>query len=293
MSPGVRRAVAAPLRKRCRFVMTVVAWIERDTRLAIVTAAALARFITVAAASWGGPLRKIGGKCQVATVGSHVLAIGYAVFIACSTLLPSGTDLWFFVFRVGKLAPPRVVGNLVLVSAFLGGLVLAGVAWRRRYLWMSRLSLPLAAYAIVCGGALGMLVLIGQPPWYLRRLGLGELWQVVAEFDVRHAIFYFGFTVVAAIAWRRRVSLPVLGLLLFAFGFCLELAQELVPTRYFRTKDLASNGLGITLGLCWVYLYDSLVGVRGTGLSRMARYRRRRTLARRDGVHAAVQPRRS
>ena len=38
------------------------------------------------------------------TASLHALAIGYAVFIACSTLLPSGTDLWFFVFDVGKLA---------------------------------------------------------------------------------------------------------------------------------------------------------------------------------------------
>ena len=53
-------------------------------------------------------------------------------------------------------------------------------------------------------------------------------------------IFYFGFAVVAAIAWRRRVSLPLLGLLLMAFGFWLELAQELVPTRNFRIADLPS-----------------------------------------------------
>ena len=249
--------------------------------------------LIVAAASWGGSLRKLDGKCQVATAGSHALAIGYAVFIACSTLLPSGTDLWFFVFDVGKLATPWIIGKLVAVSALVGGLALTGLGWRRRHVWMSRLSLPLVAYLILCGIGLAMLVLMGQPGRYLGRVGLGEVRHIAAEFDVRHMIFYFGFAVVAAIAWRGRISLPVLGLLLMAFGFCLELMQEFVPTRNFRIKDLVSNGLGISLGLCWVYLYDSLVGVRGTGLSRLAAHRRRRALARRDDAHAAVQPRRS
>lgn len=221
-----------------------------------------------------------------------VLAVGYAGFIACSTLLPSGTDLGFVVFDVGKLAPPRIVGNLVVASAFLGGLVLAGLAWRRRYLWTSRLSLPLVAYTIVCGTALAMLVLIGQPPWYLRRVGLDELRHIAADYDVRHMIFYFGFAVVTATAWRRRVSLWVIGLLLMAYGYGLELLQEFVPGRHFRIKDLASNGLGILAGLCWVYLYDSLLGAEGTGLSRLAARHRRRALAR-DDVDAAVQPRRS
>jgi hypothetical protein len=223
----------------------------------------------------------------------HALAIGYAVFIACSTLLPSGTDLWFFVFDVGKLATPWIIGKLVMVTALGGGVALAGLGWRRRHVWMSRLSLPLIAYLILCGIGLAMLVLMGRPGRYLRGVGLGELRHIATEFDVRHMIFYFGFAVVAAIAWRRRISLPLLGLLLMAFGFWLELAQELVPTRNFRIKDLVSNGLGILGGLCWVYLYDSLVGVRGTVLSRRAGSRRRRTRARRHDAHAAVQPRRS
>ena len=230
---------------------------------------------------------------QVATAGRHLVAIGYAVFIACSTALPAGIDLWFLVFDAEQLVTPRFVGKLVVVSAFVGGLALAVLAWRRRYLWMSRLSLPLVGYMIVCGIGLAMLVVSSQAPHTLARFGLGELRGIVDEFDVRHIISYFGFAVVAAI-WRGRVGLPVLGVLLMAYGYCLELAQELVPTRNFRIKDLVSNGLGILLGLCWVYLYDSMFGAQGTGLSRLARCRRlRRALVRRSAMRAGMQPRRS
>jgi hypothetical protein len=219
----------------------------------------------------------------------HALAIGYAVFIVCSTLLPSGTDLWFFVFDVSKLATPWIISKFVLVTALVGGVALAGLAWRRRHVWMSRLSLPLIAYLILCGIGLAMLVLMGQPGRYLRAVGLRELRHIATEFDVRHMIFYFGFAVVAAIAWRGRVSLPMLGMLLMGYGFGLELMQEFVPTRNFRIKDLISNGLGVLLGLCWVYLYDSLFGAKGTSLSRPPR--RRRALARRSGTRVGMQPR--
>ena len=39
-----------------------------------------------------------------------------------------------------------------------------------------------------------------------------------------------------------------------------KMAEELVPTLDFRYKDLVSSGLGTLLGMCWVYLYDSLLG---------------------------------
>jgi hypothetical protein len=231
---------------------------------------------------------------QVASAGWHLVAIGYAVFVACSTALPTGTNLWFLVFDVEQLVTPRFVGKLVVVSAFVGGLSLAVLTWRRRQIWMSRLSWPLVGYIIVCGVGLATLVLISQPPRYLARVGLGELRGIAVDLDVRHMISYFGFAVIVAIAWRGRVSLPVLGVLLMAYGYCLELVQEFVPSRNFRIKDLVSNGLGILLGLCWVYLYDSLFGAQGTGLSRLARRRRRRrALARRSGMRAGMQPRRS
>jgi hypothetical protein len=225
---------------------------------------------------------------RVTAAGWHVVAIGCALFVAYSTALPAGIDLWLPVVDVPRLVTPRFVSRLVIVGALIGGLMLAALAWRRRHVWMLRLSVPLVACVIACGIGLALLVLISQPHRYLARFGLGELRDIAGEFDVRHMISYFGFAVVAAIPWRERVSLPILGVLLMAYGFCLELVQEFVPTRNFRINDLVSNGLGILLGLCWVYLYDSLFGAKGTSLSRTAR---RRALATPSDTRAGMQPR--
>jgi hypothetical protein len=229
---------------------------------------------------------------EVATAGRHVLATGYALLVACATLLPPGTDLWLFVFDPDRLES-RFVGRSVMLAALIGGLTLAVLAWRRRHLWMSRLSLPLVGYVAVCGIGLALLVLVSQPPRYLGRVGLGALRDFALDFNARHIVFYFGFALVAAFAWRRRLSLPFIGMLLMAFGFCLELTQKLMPDRTFRITDLLSNGLGVLLGMCWVYLYDSLLGIGGTGLSRLGGVRRRGRLGRQSRARAAVQSRQS
>jgi hypothetical protein len=226
---------------------------------------------------------------QVAAAGRHGLAIGYALVVACATLLPPGADLWLFVFDPDKLES-RFVGRSVLLGALAGGLMLAVLAWRRRHLWLSRLSLPLVGYIAVCAAGLALLVLVSQPPRYLGRVGLGALRDFALDFNARHIVFYFGFAVVAAVGWRGRISLPLIGLLLMAFGYSLELMQRLVPGRTFRINDMLSNGLGILLGLCWVYLYDSLLGIRGTRLSHLGRFRRR-VPAGQSRARAAVQPR--
>jgi hypothetical protein len=229
---------------------------------------------------------------KVPTAGAHLLALGYALVVACATLLAPGTDLWLFVFDPDRLES-RLVGRSVVLAAFVGGLTLAVLAWRRRQLWMLRLSLPLVGYMAVCGIGLALLVLVSQPPRYLGRVGLGALRDFALDFNARHIVFYFGFAVVAALAWRKRLSLPLIGVLLMAFGYCLELTQKLVPDRTFRITDLLSNALGILLGLCWVYLYDSLLGSRGTRLSQLSRLRPRRGAGRQSRAGAAVQPRRS
>jgi len=205
-----------------------------------------------------------------------VLALGYAVLVACFTVLPSRVNRALFRIDIDGLVNPQVVGRLAIVGALVAAAMLAALAWRRRRVWIARLSWPLLGGLALCLIGLGVLVLISQPPWYLARHGLGDVAWVPGDFDARHSIFYAGFAVVVALAWRDRASLAVLGLLLMAYGFVLEAAQVLTPTRTFLIKDLVSNGVGILLGLGWVYLYDSLFGEKRSALSRPGRASRRR-----------------
>ena len=205
-----------------------------------------------------------------------MLAIGYAVLVACFTVLPSRVNRALFRIDIDGLVNPQVVGRLAIVGALVAAAMLAALAWRRRRVWIARLSWPLVGWLALCLIGLGALVLISQPPWYLARHGLGDIAWVPKDFDARHSIFYAGFAVVVALAWRDRASLAVLGLLLMAYGFVLEAAQVLTPTRTFLIKDLVSNGVGILLGLGWVYLYDSLFGEERSALSRPGRASRRR-----------------
>jgi hypothetical protein len=236
-------------------------------------------------------LRRFERWHRIATAGWRALAIAYVALIACFTVLPSRVTRSMFVIDIDALVNPRLVGRVAIVGALVAGAMLAVTAWRRRRIWTARLSSPLLGWLVLGLIGVALLVVISQPPWYLTRRGLGEIVWITGDLDARHSIFYAGFAIVAALAWRDRVSLPVLGGVLMAYGFALEVAQHFVPTRTFLIKDLVSNGVGILLGLGWMHLYDSLFGEEGTRLSRPSRGRRRNRRALGRGAHASVQPR--
>jgi VanZ family protein len=206
------------------------------------------------------------------------------------TVLPRRINTGLLPIDVDELINPRSVARAAMVGAGAAGVMLIFMAWRHRHDWRSRLSWPLIAWLLVCLGGLAMLVVLSQPPWFLRRHGLVRIADFAADFDMRHMVAYVGLAVVAALAWRDRLSLPVIGLLLIAYGFVLEFAQEFVPTRNFRIKDLVSNALGVSLGLSWVYLYDLLKGAKQRATSSGTRRRERRREVGRGG--ASAQPRR-
>jgi hypothetical protein len=242
------------------------------------------------AASREGNLAKSNGLKQVAIAGCQAIAIGYAALVACFTMLPSRVDSELFVIDVNELMNPRIIARLALVGGLSVGLMLAVAAWRRRHVWQPRVSWPLLGWLAFCLIGLAWLVLISQRPRFLARHGLGMLASNSGDFDTDHMVFYVGFAVVAAVAWRDRMSLPALGVVLMTYGCLLELGQLFVPTRTFLVKDMVSNGLGIVLGLSWIYLYDSLFGTAGTRLSRLDG-RRYQGQAGGRSTRASVQPR--
>lgn len=221
-------------------------------------AAALARPFAATAASREDKLRKSDGWHEVATAYWRMLAIGYAVLAACFTLLPLKIVVALFSIDLHQLMSPRTLGKPVAIGAVAVGIMLVLVAWKLRHNWRFRASWPVIGWLPLCLFGLAMLVLLGQPPRRLARYGLAWFAGYSNDVDAGHLVAYLGFAVVAAFAWRDRLRLPIIGVLVMGYGFALELAQELVPTRSFRIMDLVSNGLGICLGLSWVYLYDLL-----------------------------------
>jgi VanZ like family len=219
-----------------------------------------------AAAPREGELRRSDRWQEGTTIGWRGFAIGYAALLAWFTVLPSQVNRALLPVDVDRLVDPWTVARSVLIGAAVAAILLSWLGWRHRRAWRSRLSWPVRGWLAACLCGLALLVLLGQPPRYLDRAGLGWFQGFADDFDVRHVIAYFGFAIVVATAWRGRVGLPGTGVLLAAYGLVLELAQELVPTRNFRIKDLVSNGLGILLGLSWVWLYDLVGRPRETGL---------------------------
>lgn len=215
-------------------------------------------------------LRKSDEWHEVATASWRMLAVGYAVVAAWFTVLPWEISMAPLSIDVDQLIATRTIARAAMIVAAAAAVMLALMAWRHRRNWRSRLSWPVGAWLGVCLGGLGLMVLLGRLPGLFERHGLAWFADLSQDFDVLHVRAYVGFALVVALAWRDRLSLPMIGLLLVAYSLVLELAQEFAPTRGFGIKDLVSNSLGISIGLSWIYLYDLLLDskvrlTRGTG----------------------------
>jgi len=189
--------------------------------------------------------------------------------VAILSLLPAGP-----MNRV-RLFADQTVDFQVLFS-YVAAVVLCAclIASASRVRAILRFSWPLfgvvASYAVI----MGLLV--------LKALGYGldgapaRIDAASASLNVHHAVIYAAFAVVAAIAWRDRIALPILGLILVAFGAVLELWQTSVPGRTSGLADVVSNGIGVALGLAGVGVMNALPGRRAPGAT-TSRRRWRRT----------------
>jgi len=71
-----------------------------------------------------------------------------------------------------------------------------------------------------------------------------KLWDKAA-----HTLAFAALTLLCAIAYRQRVGLVRISLLLFTFGLTIEMVQYLLPYRQFSLLDMLANGLGILVAL--------------------------------------------
>jgi VanZ family protein len=83
-----------------------------------------------------------------------------------------------------------------------------------------------------------------------------RLWDKAA-----HALAFAALMLLCAFAYRRRLSLSRIALLLFLFGVAIEIVQFLLPYRQFSLLDMLANSLGILVALPLVLPLEKLLRI--------------------------------
>jgi hypothetical protein len=205
--------------------------------------------------------------------GLRGLSVVVAGIVALVTLLPSGTERRFSLLGEGRALGDELNGVLVfaIVGVVLVVLIVAG--WKSRLAWRLKMSWPLFLAGAVYLIGLTMLVSATLRQKVLGLFSTSPSW--LEGLDAEHAVVYAAFTIIVVMAWRGKVAVLWLALGLFAYGYVLELGQELVPGRDYRLGDVAANGLGIAVGLIGILLFDLRAGRRRGGAAHVTPARRR------------------
>ncbi len=219
----------------------------------------------------------------------RALSVIAVVLVAVLTLIPRRTERQFTILAEGRMLGHELSDALVFVVIGMAGLAVIGLVWKSRLAARLRMSWPFFVVGVLY--LLGLTALASSAVrgivFGLVSTGMGSwLHRVSAELDAEHAIAYAGLAIIFALAWREKAGVPWLALGLFAFGAALELLQAFAPQREPRLGDLASNGLGIMVGLAGVFLFDLVAdarnrdAVRVDGAVRTYGQRRRRRSSR-------------
>lgn len=192
----------------------------------------------------------------------------YGVMVAILSLLPNSS-----VRQVRGLADQTI--DFFAVFAYLAAVVLAAciVVSASKARMLLRFSWPLFAAAVGYAIIMGMLIL--QVAGYsVTRHGAAWLDDLSVWLNVHHAVVYALFAVIAAVGWRDRMPLPLIGAILIGWGALLELLQESVPGRESGMPDVFSNAIGVLVGLLGVRVMGTLRGrggLRELGAGRLPR----------------------
>jgi VanZ family protein len=222
--------------------------------------------------------RREGGDALLS--GLRVLSVVVAGVIAVVTLLPNPSSNTAALLEEGRAIGDELNGVLVfaIVGAMVAALVVA--AWKSRIAWRLKVSWPLflvgalylAGFAMLASATLRrtVLALFSTSPAWLDRLS--------TFLDGGHAVAYAAFMVIVVMAWREKVGTLWLALMLFAYGYALELGQDLVPAREYHFSDVVANSLGIAIGLIGVRLFDLRAAMRNGRTLHVATSARRRSV---------------
>ena len=209
--------------------------------------------------------------------GRRALSAAAAVLVAVATLLPGDTSR--------ALIEGRQIGdelNDVLTFVVIGLSVLAaiGVLWKSRLAKRLKMSWPLFAVGILYLLAFATLASSTVRVAVLRLVSTTDMgvWvrRVTNQLDAEHVVAYAALMIVVVLGWRQKIALWWLALGVFAYGFVLELLQQLVPGRAYGWDDLIANALGIALGVTGIALFDLLFDARKLPAVEVHGERRRR-----------------
>ena len=195
--------------------------------------------------------------------GRRALSVAALGLVAVATLLPGDTSR-----QVGELVQRRELGDelnnlLTLLVVGLMALAAIGGIWKSRLAKRLKMSWPLFGLCLLYLFGLATLASSTVRAAVLRLISLTDtgilVRRVTNQLDAEHVVAYVALTILIVLAWRKKIALWWLAVGLFAYGFVLELLQQLVPGREFGRGDLMANALGIAIGVIGVALLDLLV----------------------------------
>jgi VanZ family protein len=198
----------------------------------------------------------------------RVLSVVVAVIVAAVTLVPNPDANMAALLGGGRAIRDEL--NSVLPFAILGAMVAALVlalvvaAWKSRIAWRLKTSWSLVLVGAVYLAGLAILASATLRGTVLGLFSTSPAWldRLSTFLDGGHVVAYAAFMIIVAMAWREKVGTFWLALALLAYGYGLELLQDLVPAREYRLGDLLANCLGIAIGLIGVRLLDLRAAMR-------------------------------
>jgi hypothetical protein len=179
-------------------------------------------------------------------------------------LLPNPSANTVSLLAEGRAPSDELNGILVFAIVGAAFLVIIVAVWKSRIAWRLKLSWPLFLAGAVYLVGFAMLASATLRRTVLALFSSSHAWldRLSMVLDPGHVVAYAAFTITVVMAWREKAGVLWLALALLAYGYALELLQELIPGREYGLGDVTANGLGIAIGLIGVRLFNLGAAIR-------------------------------